>query len=62
MVLLTKQKIKDSLANMPEEISLDELIDRLIVLEKIEAAQQQIKNGESMSDEELDKEMEKWFE
>lgn len=62
MVMLTKQKITDSLANMPEEISLEELIDRLIVLEKIEAAQQQIKRGESMSDEELDGEIEKWFE
>lgn len=61
MVMLTKQKITDSLANMPEEISLDDLIDRLIVLEKIEAAQQQIKKGEAMSDEELDSEIEKWF-
>lgn len=61
MVMLTKQKIAESLAGMPEEISLEDLIERLIVLEKIEAAQQQIQRGESMTDERLDQEIESWF-
>ena len=59
--MLTKQKIQDSLANLPEEISLEDFIDRLIVLEKIEEARKQLKNGESLSDEDLDQEIEKWF-
>jgi|GEM_PF-2562775 len=46
---------------MPEDISLEDLIDRFIVLEKIEKARQEIKKGESMSNEELDKEIETWF-
>lgn len=61
MVMLTKQKITDTLAMMPNEISLDELIDRLIILEKMERAQHQIKNGESVSDEELENQIEEWF-
>ncbi len=62
MVMLSKQMISEALANLPDEISLEALIDRFIVLEKIEAARRQIENGESIADEDLDKEIEKWFE
>ena len=41
---------------------MDEIIESLIFLEKVERGLQQSENGESISEEELDKEMKKWFE
>lgn len=62
MVMLTKQKIAETLADLPEEISLEELIERFIIIDKIETARAQIQNGDYIADEDLDKEIEKWFE
>jgi len=42
-------------------MSIDELIDRLVFVEKLENRISQSKNGETISDEELKLEMEKWF-
>lgn len=60
--MLTKQKIAETLADLPEEISLEELIERFIIIDKIETARAQIQNGDYIADEDLDKEIEKWFE
>lgn len=60
--MITKEKLKKHLENFPEEMSIDELIDRLVFVEKLENRISQSKNGETISDEELKIEMEKWFE
>jgi hypothetical protein len=60
--MITKEKLKKHIENFPEEMSIDELIDRLIFVEKLEYRISQSKNGETISDEELKIEMEKWFE
>jgi len=59
--MLTKSKIKKAIENFPEEISIDEIIDKLIHIEKAEKGNRQSENGEVISDAELDREMEKWF-
>jgi hypothetical protein len=59
--MLTKSKIKEAIENLPEEVSIDDIIDRLILIEKTEKGIRQSDNGEVLSDAELDKEMEKWF-
>ena len=46
---------------MPETFAVDELIERLLILEKIERAQNEIKNGEGMDWEDFKKEHEKDF-
>ena len=60
--MITKEKLKSTLTDFPEEFSIDELIERLILIEKIELGNQQSLNNEVISDEELDQEIEKWFE
>jgi len=34
--MLTKRKVKQSIDNLPESFSIDELIDQLIFVEKVE--------------------------
>ncbi len=60
--MITKEKLKSTLTDFPEEFSIDELIERLILIEKIELGNQQSLNNEVISEEELDQEIEKWFE
>lgn len=59
--MLTKSRIKEQIDKLPEEFSLDELIERLILIEKIESGNKQSENGEVISEEEMDNEIEKWF-
>lgn len=59
--MLTKTKIKEVIENFPEEISIDDFIDKLILVEKTERGIQQSINGEVISEDELDIEIEKWF-
>ncbi|MFC2100275.1 hypothetical protein ACFLRZ_00445 [Bacteroidota bacterium] len=60
--MLTKTKLKEQIENFPEEFSIDELIDRLILIEKIDRGIKQSENGEVISEAELDNEIKKWFE
>jgi len=59
--MITKTKLKEHLKSLPENFSIDELIDRLIFVEKIEKGDIQSKNKEVISENEIDKEMGKWF-
>ncbi|WP_426669287.1 hypothetical protein ACPPVU_24085 [Mucilaginibacter sp. McL0603] len=45
---------------MPDTFSVDDLVDRVLILEKIEKAQKEIENGEGMDWEDFKKEMDKW--
>ncbi len=60
--MLTKARLKKEIEKFPEEFTLDELIEKLLIIEKIDKGEKQSKNGETISEEELDKEIEKWFE
>ena len=60
--MLTKTKLKEQIEGFPEQFSIDELIDRLILVEKIENGNKQSENGEVISESELDKEINAWFE
>lgn len=60
--MLTKKKLKKQLEDFPEEFTIDELIDRLILIEKVEIGNDQSENGEIISETNLDKEVDTWFE
>ncbi|MFT5512427.1 MAG: hypothetical protein ACI8SE_000825 [Bacteroidia bacterium] len=45
---------------MPDEFTLDELVERLILLEKIQVGLSQSKVGDVISEEALDKKIEAW--
>jgi hypothetical protein len=60
--MITKEKLKEHIEKFPDEMSIDDLIDRLIFVEKLENRILKSKNGETNSDADLKLEMEKWFE
>lgn len=59
--MLTKEKIIKSIDNMPDKISSEEVIERLVLLQKIEIGLEQSENGETYSTEELRMELKKWL-
>lgn len=59
--MLTRKKLKEQLDTFPEEFSIDELVERLIFIEKVENGMNQSERGEIISDADLDNEVEKWF-
>lgn len=59
--MLTKTKVKETLEKFPEEFTIDELIDKLILLEKISEGDKQSENKEVISDEEVKKEIDKMY-
>lgn len=60
--MITKTKLKEQIDSFPEQFSIDDLIERLILVEKIEKGKIQSENDEILSESEFDKEMNKWFE
>ncbi|MCF8299125.1 MAG: hypothetical protein K9J13_16370 [Saprospiraceae bacterium] len=59
--MLTKTKLKKHIDKFPENFSIDELVESLILIEKIEVGNQQSEKGDVISERDLDNEIEKWF-
>lgn len=59
--MLIKEKVQNLISHMPDTFSIDDLVEKVILLQKIEQAQQQIKNGEFYTEEEIDKEIDSWL-
>ena len=60
--MLTKTRLKEQIEKFPEKFSIDELVEKLILIEKIESGNKQSENGEVISEGEMENEIEKWFE
>lgn len=58
--MLTKQNVKNTIANLPENFTIDELIEKLIVVKKIEEGLEQSKNGETISNENIKTIISEW--
>ncbi|MBF9253214.1 hypothetical protein I2I11_07920 [Pontibacter sp. 172403-2] len=58
---MKKTQLLETIQDMPEEFSVDELIERLMVLQKIEEGQQQIQAGQLYTEEEAKQKLEKWL-
>tara|TARA_R110002049_G_C8789519_1_gene531576 strand:- start:387 stop:569 length:183 start_codon:yes stop_codon:yes gene_type:complete len=59
--MITKAKLKEQLESLPEQFSIDELVERMILIEKIENGKNQSENDEIVSETDLDKEINGWF-
>lgn len=57
-----KARLKAAIDRLPDSFIIDELIEKLILMDKVERGNRQLEKGEIMSEENLDKEIEKWFE
>ncbi len=58
--MIQKKKLLETINNLPDEFSIDELVERLIILQKVETAQKQSKEGIKFSEDEARKQVRKW--
>ena len=59
--MLTKKQVLESIKELPESFSVDELIDRVILLQKIEEGLEQSAKGETVSTADARKKLERWL-
>ena len=59
--MISKEKLISQIESFPSELSIDELIDKLIFIDKLEERIQQSEKGETISEDELKNEMNEWF-
>ncbi|PZX59186.1 hypothetical protein LV84_01212 [Algoriphagus ratkowskyi] len=57
---MTREKVLEAVKNMPQEFSIDDLIDKLLLLNKIEIGLDQSKNGETFTAKEAKKMIKEW--
>ena len=57
-----KKKVAiDSINEMPQDFELEELIERLVVIDKVEKGKKDVKNGHSFTHEEARDKLTKWL-
>ena len=59
--MLTREKVLNTIRQLPDKFSADEVIDRIILLEKIETGLFESQSGLVTPDEELDKKLPEWL-
>jgi len=59
--MLNKEKVIESIQEMPANFSTDDLIERILFIDKVEKGLQDISNGKVVEDEKLDKQLVKWL-
>lgn len=55
-----KQKVLESIDRLPEDVSMEEIVERIQFIQKIEIGLEQAENGELISHEEVLEEIKKW--
>ena len=58
---MRKTTIIESINKLPDEFSLDEIIERLIIIEKIEKGRQDVKDGKTNTEEQAKAKLSKWL-
>jgi hypothetical protein len=59
--MLTKDKVNKTVNSLPDSFTIDELIDRLILMEKVEEGYQQSESGKVISNEDVKMIIDKWL-
>ncbi len=59
---IAKQQILELIKDLPEEVDVDEVMYRLYLRQKLEAAENDVREGRLISHEEVVKETSNWFE
>jgi hypothetical protein len=57
---MNKEKVIETVKDMPENFDLDVLMERLIFVEKVEKGLDQLKNGQVSAHEDIKKMVDKW--
>lgn len=59
--MITKELLKNQIEHFPDNFSIDDLVDRLIFIEKLENRILESKNNKTITEDELSEEISKWF-
>lgn len=59
--MLSKIKVLETIHSLPESFSFEDVIDRLVLLQKIEIGIEQSNKGEAVSSSEARKKLSKWL-
>jgi len=59
--MITKTQINNLLENLPENVTVDQVIDQLLFIEKIQKGLDDSKNGRINSKEEAKEKLSKWI-
>lgn len=58
--MLTKNTVRQSIDNLPDSFTIDELIEQLIFVEKVEEGIKQSEEGKIISNDDVKNMIEKW--
>ena len=59
--MITKERLLKSIAEMPDNINIDELLDKVLLIQKIEVGLLQSGEGKVTGNEDFKKDMKQWF-
>jgi predicted transcriptional regulator len=59
--MLTKEQLLQTINDLPDKFTLDDVLDRVILLDKIEQGLEQSKAGQTKSTEEAREKLNKWL-
>lgn len=59
--MISKKSVLQGLEKLPDRFSVDELLEQLLLIEKIETGLQQSRNGETIPTEEARQKLDKWL-
>ncbi len=59
--MLTKEMLFNSLNNLPDKFSFDDLLDRILLLQKIEVGLEQSKAGQTHTTKGAKEKLKKWL-
>ncbi len=59
--MLLKEKVIEVIQSLPDEFSIDDLVERLIVLHKIDTGLHQVGEGQTLTTSEARKKLEQWL-
>jgi len=61
LIMTTKEKIINGIKNLPDTVSVDDILDQIMLMEKIEKGIDQSNKNQVVPDDELDKRLGKWL-
>lgn len=59
--MITKVKLYKQIESFPDELEIEELIEKLLLIDKLEKRIKESENGETISEKELDMEIKGWL-
>jgi len=60
-IMTTKEKIIRGISNLPDSVTIDDILDQIMLIEKVEKGIEQSDKNQVVWDDDLDKRLDKWL-